>query len=167
MADRFRGEKKVKAWSAMPSSRQDFTVAVVIAPVSLGFTAPSSVIRMLGEYVVYPTASITANDAAKVTVGIGKVSTDAFSAGGAGIPDPAGDPSYSWLYWAAHMFSFAGTDPEAAAANYSVRRSFDIRSMRKVKNRDAIVVVAEYVSIIGAPPLSLSVASTRMLLGLH
>jgi len=93
------------------------------------------------------------------------VSSDAFAAGGGSLPDPGTtDPDYPWLYWAAHDFVFnsAALDQQLGEG-VSLRRSFDIRSMRKIKPRETLAVVVEYTDTIGAPPLTFSMAPTRVL----
>ena len=145
----------------------DFTVdATGLFPGSVTFsTMPGTILRMLGEYVIFPTSAPAAGDEATLTVGIGIVSTDAFNAGSGSVPEPRNDSFYPWLYWASHMLAFSGTGTDPSQAGGSVRKVFDIGSMRKVKPGESLVLVGEYVNITGNPPLTLAVGDTRVLFG--
>ncbi len=161
------GSRLGKQWNFMLGQSNALTVdATVIAAGSIGFSTSQTILRMLGEYIITPTSATTALDSALVVIGIGIVSTDAFGAGAGSMPDPAAEPDYPWMYWASHQFFYLGT---AAAGNdsESIRRFFDIRSMRKVTPRQSLVVVAQYVDNAGAPPLNLNFGQTRVLVGLH
>ncbi len=78
---------------------------------SVAFSIPGTVIRMIGEYVIAATAAPAAVDGAVITMGIGFVSTDAFTVGASAMPDPGGDPEFPWLFWKSHALFFGGTDP--------------------------------------------------------
>ncbi len=124
-----------------------------------------TVLRMIGEYAIAPGAAPTAFDSANITVGICVISTDSFAAGGAAIPDPAAEPGYPWLYWADHGFQFGTTSLDPAGLTSTLRHGFDIRSMRKVKPSESVVMVAEYVNGAGNPALDMIAGITRVLIG--
>ena len=120
-----------------------------------------TVLRMLGEYAIQPTSAPTAADAVIITMGIAVVSTDAVAAGA--FPDPFGEPEYPWLYWASHPFHFPDTVLESGQGVGALRRSFDVRSMRKMKPRESLAFVVEYADIAGTPPMTVLTGSTRVL----
>jgi len=93
------------------------------------------------------------------------ISTDAFNIGASAVPDPLTDGAYPWLFWKVHAFHFGGVDPENAAEIASVRHSFDIRSMRKVKGNETLAFIFQYADSNGAPAMTLFAAQTRVLFG--
>ena len=167
MADRFRGrgQRMQKHWHVIPGLSANVTASSTLLGGGLTLDGPFTVLRMLGDYAIAPGATGTvAGDAADVAVAIGVVSADAFAAGAASVPDPGStDPDYPWLFWAQHSVFFASTTVDPSSAIASVRRSFDVRSMRKMKPRETLALVVEYVDTAGAPPLRVEVAVTRVL----
>ena len=131
----------------------------------IDFAIPGTVIRMLGEYSVRSTPGATHVDLdrAEVVIGIGIVSTDAKNVGSSAMPDPSGDPSWPWLYWASHQFLLDAGNDDLNSVAAQVRRSFDIRSMRKFKPSESLVMVAQYVDLVGAPALTLITGGVRVL----
>jgi len=167
MANGRRGSKMQKRWSNIGGETPtNFTTdsTAVIANV-LGFTEAETVIRMIGEYIIGLTAAAAAQDHCVLGVGIGIFSSDAVTLGGTAVPDPFGEPSYPWLYWASHPMHFPETAVnQAGAPPGSLRRTFDIRSMRKVKPRESLAMIVEYRDGSGAPPITFSPGKTRVLL---
>jgi len=153
-----------KLWSFIPGFTIDLTGDGTFAVGSIAFTSPSTVIRMLGQYIIVPTTAPTALDQAKVVIGIGKVSTDAVAAGAGSLPDPSQEPNYPWLYWATHSLFFGGTSADPASLGAAVRAEFDIRSMRKMRSGQSLAFVMQYVNDAGNPPLTLNAGSTRVLI---
>jgi len=133
----------------------------------LTVATPSTVLRMLGEYIIGPDSAPTAQDACTVVVGIGVFSADAFTLGATAVPDPAEEADYPWLYWASHDFFYASTEVDPSHAGGSIRKAFDIKSMRKMKPRETLGGVFQYVDTAGAPPLQMEFSITRVLVGLH
>jgi len=134
---------------------------------SIPFSVAATVIRMMGEYIIIPTSAPTALDACKIAVGIGRVSADAFGVGGDSLPDAAGNAEYPWLYWAEHHFGFGDTAVSSGGAGLSVRKSFDVKSMRKFKPSENLVVVVQYVDITGTPPMTIHFGQVWVLLAVH
>jgi len=127
-------------------------------------TEPQTVLRMLGEYTIFPTSAPVAGDAAAVSVGICVVSSDAFAVGATALPEAFGDQAYPWLYWASHPLAFNGTVVDASQQGASVRRGFDVKSMRKLKgDRETLVWVADYFDLVGTPPLTIMGSAVRIL----
>ncbi len=129
----------------------------------LALDGPWTVIRMLGSYVIQPTSAPVAGDAVQITMAIGVVSSDAAAVGASALPDPDEEPDYPWLYWGSHTFFYGNTALDAGSDAFSIRKEFDIRSMRKIKPRESLVVVKQYSDTVGAPPMSLFNARTRVL----
>ena len=165
MARGFRGSSGAKEWSQIPGFANAFTANATAAGSSVGFNEAATVLRMIGEYVIsIGSAGSVANDKAIVTVGIGVVSTDAAVLGSTAMPESGDEPEYPWLFWQSHALFFAGTsaDPNSAAA--SVRHSFDVKSMRKMKPRESLVQVIQYEDVVGGPPVQFSIGNVRILI---
>ncbi len=160
---RFSGHRMNKEWNFIPGVSFALTGNATVAAGGLQ-PGSATVLRMLGEYIIVPTAVPVALDNADVTVAIGVVSSDAFAAGAGSLPDPGAEPEYPWLYWASHPLFFPSADATAGGAGISVRRGFDVKSMRKIKPRETLVLVGQYANVVGDPPLTLSIANTRVLL---
>ncbi len=164
MADRGRSSRMLKHWHVLGGIANNLTANGTFIGAPLNLDGPWTVIRMLGEYAISIGATApTALDNVTLGFGIGVVSTDAASAGAASVPDPFSEPEYPWLFWAAHNLFFPTTTQTNAGAGASVRRSFDIRSMRKIKPRESLIAIAEYVDIVGTPPVHLDWSITRVL----
>jgi len=165
--ERFGGRRMAKKWSSMPGIAQPFTASGTTAMTSLQFVEPFTVLRMIGSFMLRATDNVVALDTAQVVIGIAVLSTDAFAANQ--MPDPGAEPEYPWLYWSESTVHFGTTaSPDAGAAGAGViRRDFDIRSMRKVKPRESLAVIGQYVDIVGAPPLTMDFDQTRVLLAVH
>ncbi len=127
-----------------------------------------TVLRMLGSYIIGPTASVVALDAVTIGMGIAVVSTDAAVLGSSAMPDPIGEPEYPWLYWAEHDFYFTRAGGVTNTSTLpgiggELRQSFDIRSMRKIKPQESLVFVVEYANIAGNPGMRVATSATRVL----
>ncbi len=166
MANRNRGLRMEKEWNEITSSFSDFTTdnqQLILGSVAPDTTA--TVLRMLGEYVITPTAGGTfvTGDECELVIGIGVVSTAAVTAGAASLPNPHTDADYPWLYRASHMFQMEDSAPTPAGHAVALRRPFDIRSMRKMKSAESLVAIGNYSNQSGLPPMSVLSGSTRVL----
>jgi len=166
------GQRLAKQWDSMPGISLSLTAEGTLSAGNLPATASQTVLRMLGEYVIGSTGVATAQDECFVTVGIGVIATDLAAIGGAGLPDPSGEPEFPWLYWASHNVFFptavSGTAGQGDQSRLgSFRTGFDIKSMRKMKPRESLIFITQYVDIQGLPPLRVGIGTTRVLLGLH
>ena len=161
------GQRQEKDWSSMPSIDLDFTSESTVGLVSVALGVSSTVLRMLGEYRIQPTVAGTfvVADACKFTIGVGVVSTDAFTAGGAAFPDPAGSPDFPWLYWAEHTFGVFDSIPNLTSDMAILRRRWESRAMRKMKAVESLTFIVQYSDIVGLPPFTFSLAQTRVLFG--
>ncbi len=127
----------------------------------LAFDEAWTVIRMIGEYIIAPGGVVASGDNAIIGMGIGVFSTDATAV--TAVPEPFSEPEFPWLYYAVHAFAYSGAGQDNAISSQSVRRSFDVHSMRKVKPGESLGFVAQYVDGTGAPPLDLTFGITRVL----
>ena len=164
MAHQMRTQRKDKTWTNLEGLTQAFTVATTIGPSAIAFSTKATVIRMLGEYVVTPTTAPDAQDQCAIGVGIIVVADDVIATGGGALPDPIDDLGLPWLYWAIHMFRFPSTSIEGAAGSTVLRKSFDIRSMRKVTNGQSLALIVQYADGTGLPPVTFSMSQTRVLI---
>ncbi len=174
MANRSRGTgtRMGKQWDSLPAISLELTTDATVAGGSLASTTSQTILRMLGEYIIASTGVATALDQATVGIGIGIISTDAFTLGATAMPDPLGEPEFPWLYWASHSIFYptavsatAGQGDQSGVG--TGRFPFDVKSMRKMKPRESLFFVAQYGDVSGTPPLRVGVANTRVLLGLH
>ena len=157
------GRRMQKHWHSIPGTQLTFTGDATQIVGSLALDGPFTVVRMLGDYQIGLTAAPGALDAVAIAVGIGVVSSDAVTAGALSMPDPFGEPDFPWLFWAEHSLFYTGTGTGPASSISNAGRSFDVRSMRKMKPRESLVFVAQYSDITGAPPITVAAASTRVL----
>ncbi len=162
MASRGRQDKE---WSFIPASSDIFVTGETVAQSAFTPGAAVTVLRMIGGYIIGPNVNTMALDNCRIACAIGVVSTDAFTVGGAALPDPAGSPDYPWLYHREHSFFFGGTSEGSASQTASARIAFDIKSMRKMKPVESLVFVVQYVDIVGAPNMHVSISQTRVLIG--
>ncbi len=160
------GHRMVKHWASIAGAQITFTASSTKTGNSVGGSTAETVLRMIGEYSANFTAgsTIVAGDKAQIGIGIGVFSADAFVAGAASMPEVLDEAEYPWLFWNAFVLTAVeATDVQNTAGVGAVRRQFDIRSMRKLKPREVLGVVAQYIDLAGAPPVDLDVAAIRVL----
>jgi len=159
-------QRKEKRWGNIGSTPVAMTANGTF--IGLGIEPGNSVtfLRMLGGFLLTPTpgGTFAAGDQVKIVLAIGIMSADSFAVGASAMPDPAGDPDYPWLYWASHSAIFAGANPTGDELTVHVRERFDIRSMRKIKSRQTLGWVLQYVDISGTPPMTAVLEQTRVLI---
>ena len=160
-----RGSRMTKQWVGMTGSSISFTADATGILGSTAFLSAATILRCMGEYAIGPSAAPADNDVAVVGCGLAVVSTDAVTAGAASMPEPLSDIGYPWLFWAVHPLRFDTTTVDVSAAVASVRHSFDVKSMRRVKASESLVWIAEYFDFNGAPPLAITGAAVRVLAG--
>ncbi len=169
MARQNRGYVKAKKlWIGVGSHTTDMTASGTSKGVGFTFTSPQTILRILGEYIIAPTAgAMTAGDNAFITVAMGVFSADAFNAGSGSLPDPAAEEGYPWLFWRQHAIWFGVTGEDPSAAGGSLRSTIDVKSMRKVTANQLLGVVVQYEDVVGTPLMTISFAGTRVLTTLH
>ncbi len=163
MANGHRGRRMAKEWINSLTAGNSFTADATAILGSVSFNVPGTVLRMIGEYIIAPTAAPVAGDEAVISIGIGFVSGDAFTLGSTAMPDPGAEPQFPWLFWSSHVLRYTTTALPADLGVGTLRRQFDIKSMRKFKPRETLVMVAEYADSAGAPPIRISCAPYRVL----
>jgi len=164
MANGHRGGRRMqKHWHSIPGNSVAAAANGTFLMGTLALTGPFTVVRMLGDYAIGITSAPAALDEVAIAFGIGVVSSDAATVGPSALPDPFGEPDYPWLFWAEHWLFWTSTGTGPASAVSNVRRSFDIRSMRKLKPRESLIFVVQYADVVGTPPVQVQVASTRVL----
>jgi len=159
------GQRQRKHWHDIPAVTLAFSSSATSAGGAFLTVDPFTVLRMLGEYLITPIGAPVVGDTARVCCAIGVVSGDASTAGAGSLPDPQDESDYPWLYWADHPLFFGNTSTDPSSQSASVRRTFDIRSMRKIKPREALQVVVQYGNISGDPPVQFVMGQTRFLVG--
>jgi len=163
----FAAKRMTKQWTSMSGNTTLFTSDSTAIQGSVAFVEAQTILRMLGEYVIGPdaTAAPTAGDRVSINVGIAVVSSDAAVV--TAVPEPGGEARYPWLYWANHPIIFEGNSvvPDDPRATRIVK--FDIRSQRKVKPSESLVLITEYEDGNGAPSVLVTVGRTRVLVAIH
>ncbi len=161
----FPAPRMAKDWFSLPAAAAGFSGSVTTLMSTLQIVQAQTVMRMIGEYIITatPGATLVDGDHVEVACAIGVVSGDAATAGSTSMPDPIGEPPYPWLYYMSHKFLFTDNDDGSSQAQ-SLRHSFDIRSQRKLKSNQALVFIAEYGDIVGAPLVTLSTGTVRVLM---
>ncbi len=167
MANRFGNRPRMaKEWHGLGDNTFSSILATVTAVdgvLSLDFAY--TVIRMIGEYVVGTgTTAPVVGDTVGMGFGIAVVSTDAATLGGTAVPEPTGDPGFPWLFWANHNLNFNAADVVPVENNSFIRRSFDIRTKRKVKRGESLVQIFNYISLTGDPTVLINFGVTRVLI---
>ncbi len=160
-------QKKAKLWVGAGGGTQAFTGSATVIIGNHAFTSPQTVLRMLWEYTIAPTAAPTAGDRAEIAVAVAKVSTDAFTAGAASMPDPVTEEGFPWLYWASHPFFFRDTTLDSNSRATNLRHTIDIRTQRKFSSDQSLVIIAQYFDGNGNPPLTIVGGGMRILTTLH
>jgi len=169
MTRNFSGTRVRKQWGSVGSSIIN-TASTNTTGIVAGFLARDesfTVMRLIGEYWIAPGAANVINDVMAISIGIGVVSVDAATLGGTAMPDPGTEPEYPWLYYGCHLMRMASANQDALGdPSMALRRTFDVHSMRKVKPREALVVVFQFEDINGSPTYDLGWCKTRVLVGI-
>ncbi len=163
MARQFRVARKTKSWSFIQGSQHLFTGNDTRFGAGFSVGETFTIMRILGEYTVAPTTAPTAADVVEVGVGIALVSSDSFAVGSSASPDPIGDEGYPWMYWASHKLHFPSSSLVSGSMEASVRHRIDVKGMRKIRQDQTLAMIVQYVDVVGTPPITVSLASARLL----
>ncbi len=158
-------QKKAKVWVGAGGSSTAFTANATVSMGSHSFSSPQTVLRMLMEYIIQPTAAPVVGDRAELVIAVAKVSIDALA--DVSLPDPIAQEGFPWLYWANHPFAFRVAELVSDQGIHQLRRHIDIKTQRKFTSDEALVVVAQYFDNGGAPPFTLTTGGMRILTTLH
>ena len=153
-----------KQWKGIDSGGGILTANGTTLLGGLGISRSSTILRCVSGF----TAGIgnvapVAEDEADLTIGLGIISSDAFALGSTAVPDPEDEPDFAWLFWKHYSFWFPTTTQDPSSQSSSVRESFDIRSMRKIRPRETLAWMIQYADVAGTPVLHFNVESTRVL----
>ncbi len=152
-----------KSWDAMPSVSAQLTADGSTAVAGLAFTSPATILRCRGSLLYSLDESQQVNDKMKVGLGLGIISSDAFTA--STLPDPSGEAEYPWLWW--HEVQL-GSDLAVGINNLGqnvARIDLDTKAMRKIKPGQTLTLVTQYVDLTGTPVLDQQQGQIRVLIG--
>ena len=165
MARNFPARRMTKEWNGLVSSASGLSGSTTVLMTSLIQTTAGTIIRMLGDFIIGPTPAGTFADGDHVEIGIGiaVLSGDAVTLGSSAMPDPVDEPGYPWLWRQSYKFLLSSALGLTFSELGGVRVSFDSRSMRKIKPAEALAIVVQYVDIVGASPMTVSIGNVRFL----
>jgi len=165
MGDFRRGPRQRKEWVGSGANQVNLTTGgQVTILATLPFVGAGTILRCLGQLTVGVTAASTAGDQAVIFLGLGIISSDAAELGSTAVPDPGVEFEFPWLWW----YSVPIHTPTTSVGGYAgegERVTFDSRSMRKFKPRESLVLIAQYVDLVGLPPLTVGIGGLRVLVG--
>ncbi len=164
-----RGMRQRKHWHGIKGATVNFTASAtaILGSFSLGERDPYTILRMLGQLLVWPTGGGTfvASDEARLTFGFGRMSADAVALGASAMPDPSSEPDYPWLWWYSTTVNFEGSaDAPGQEIAMTDRGEINSKAMRKIGPRQSLALIVQYTDINGSPPLSVD-AGCRFLIG--
>ena len=157
-------QRKTKSWFGIVGSSHPFTTDDTDFGNGFSTSLTTTIMRMFGEYIISPTSAPAALDTCRIGIGIAIVSSDAFTLGETAAPDPSVEFGYPWLYWRDHPMFFPSTTVDVANLAASVRVSYDVKGMRKIRADQTLAHVIQYQDITGAPPVTVVMGGTRLLL---
>ncbi len=163
MARRHGKTVDYKQWDGLPAISLLLVANATVQGAALSFTSPATILRCRGQMVAFMDEGQQVGDKARIAVGLGIISTDAFNGGT--VPDPASEAEYPWLYW--HDFQLGsslavGINNEGSS---SYRFEVDTKAMRKIRPGESLCWQAQYVDGTGTPAVDLQMAQTRVLIG--
>ena len=145
MARNFNAPRRMdKIWEGIGESSLTLTASGTFVGGSFFTLVPITVMRIMGEYLLQFAVggTIVAGDLARITLAIGRVSTDAAALGASAMPDPEDEEGYPWLFWKSHVLSALTADPVQVQDGIGyVRQQFDVRSQRKLKPGESLAWV--------------------------
>ncbi len=157
-----RGMRQRKHWHGLGATSANFTANATAILGGFSFADPATILRTIGSVVVVPGAAVVALDLAEVVFGLALVSTDAFTAGAGSMPDPFSEPEFDWLWWKTVYYANGrGGDGAPDEARYV---DVESKAMRKLKPGETLVMIGQYVDIVGTPALDVDV-NVRFLVG--
>ena len=152
-------------WDAIPSFRQSSSSETTFVIAGLTFLAPATILRSRCDVLFQFDATVQVDDRLTLGVGLGLVSTDAFTFGATAMPDPLGEPEYPWLYWREINIEQLAVTPDFAGIGFGERFEVDTKAMRKVKPGQTLTWVFQYANGAGSPSATTTFGQTRVLIG--
>ncbi len=154
-----------KAWAFIPAFTTNVSADGTVSGASLAFTAPATILRIRGFVQANFDSNVQLGDNIRITWGIGVISSDAFTAGAASMPDPGGEAEYPWLWWGSMRLRSEVTSQVEPWGISAQRLEVDTKAMRKMKPGQSLVMIAEVANAAGAPATDLDFGQTRVLIG--
>ena len=109
----------------------------------LSFEEPLTIIRTRGHISIQP-GSFAADLNVVGAIGLGVVSTEAFTAGIASIPEPFSDADWGgWFVWRSFSLHLDVQSAAGFDVNSALEFEVDSKAMRKVSTNETMVLVAE------------------------
>ena len=154
-----------KEWRGIPSLEVASSAAATKQGTSLPFTAPGTILRVRQLIQASFDSTVQDGDTMSTVFGLGVVSTDAFAAGAASMPDPAAEAEYPWLWYGEIMLRQIGTSDVAAWGINAMRLDVDTRAMRRMKPGQSLAWVMQHQVVAGAPIVNVYFGQGRALVG--
>ena len=154
-----RSQRRKSSWVAgvgSATAQTDVTASgTTLANAAVGILADGlTLVRTRGMLQLYLNAATAQDNGFTGAFGIGVVTTEAFQAGGAAVPQPLVNQGWNgWLYWtpimvvaAAPLASGAAVDLDMVSVNIASQNVIiDSKAMRKVSTDETIVGSLEVV----------------------
>ncbi len=155
-----------KNWDSMPGSvLQSSAVGTKVTGSFLSFTRPCTILRVRARIWGALDATKQVGDEFSSTIGLGIVSTDAFTAGAASMPDPDSEPGYPWMWWSTLDLR---SEVAAASEDWGISQQIievDTKAMRRVQPEQTLVYVIQHILATGAPVTNFCFGTSRVLVG--
>ena len=154
-----------KQWTLIPSITLTGGTAATNLGGGLEFAVPATVLRCRCRIGAYFDASMQAGDVMGIALGLGIVSSDAFDAGAASVPDPNVEAEYPWLWWGMTMLGSEITLGHEEYGQHSQVFEVDTKAMRKVKPRETLCWILQRTLAVGSPTTIVRIGVSRVLIG--
>ncbi len=156
-----------KEWDGIPGLITEVSTATTVLGGGLSFSAPATVLRIRGYWSGKLDESMQVGDRISLTLGIGIVSTDAFSdIGATAVPDPSAEAEFPWLYWEnMRLDCFVAAGHDGGWGPPAQRYVIDTKAMRKMKPGQTLTYMVESDNLNGAPATLIDVGQLRVLIG--
>ena len=171
MARRFvapaRPAKKIdyKTWFLLPGLSVTHVGNQTFQGGALTFSDAATILRIRGHIQLSFDDLVVVGDRINMVVGVGIVSTDAFSAGAGSMPDPATDFSYPWLWLNEIQLINNNLVDDGAFGLTAQRIEIDSKAMRKITGGQSLVMIGELTGDVGAPNNDIEFGRLRVLVG--
>ena len=155
-----------KTWTLLSASNTTITSATTAAQATgLVFSLNSTILRVRGHVQAFFDNTKQAGDTIDLTFGLAVLNSDAFSAGAASLPDPAGDVSFPWMWWGSMSLRGDVAASEEAWGLTAQRLEVDTKAMRRVTPADTLLMIVQSTAVAGAPATLVQFGALRVLIG--
>ncbi len=156
-----RTPSREKSWRSILGIVLGFGANATLSGGALPFSDAATIVRCRGSLLLSMDGG-TLSDQIAVTVGLGIVSQQAFTAGPGSMPPPGNEPEFPWLFWKDILLQFQ-TAAGDSAVERAVRVEVDTKAMRKVKPNESLVWLAQSTRLNATPSADLVIGITRVL----